>query len=573
MIESKDTARRSIRRPVGKRKTDIKSLLKATKSVTSKQYLDNILELLAAIDTDFSKKLIDLINNKEPINLDVCPSNYSNPSEFFSDVQALALIKKNPHYECGIDKALVAKSKFLKAEEQCAATNDFFRKSLVAPRFGGKWQLLYAARHFVQKIIGDTPGNLFPDFGPGATTNLKGLETNIVSKLRTVPEVTSEFYAEAHRQILTTMPLYAVSCGLVKRERTSVSFHQRLPVTVGNVFTTVPKDWKTDRPICIEPGANMLFQKAYGSLIRAKLDRFGLVLDKRPDFHGFLAYVGSVNDSLSTIDLASASDTISNEFVRFLLPPAWYDALNTVRCKRTVMPDGSILRNEKFSSMGNGFTFELESLLFYSLLLAVRQLCGDKRDIVSCFGDDIIVSRHLAQEVVELLEFCGFTINTEKTFISGPFKESCGHDYFRGINVRPVYFKSIAGKKSPEQLFYILNRIRKMAARFYGDDFCDPRFRNTWKSVLKRVPSELRLYGPSSLGDTCILEHVDRQVGYLKLVPKKVKADDPDLLLASACYGVESSGVAPRNSWYNLKIVRRYWHFGADPWVKWLDAT
>lgn len=549
------------------------NLLKATEKTSSKQYLLVIRELLRDIGTPFAETILGQIERNEPITVDANPSNYTNASEFFSDVQALALIKKNPHYECGIPKAQNALEKFMGAEEQCARTNTFFRKSLQAPRTGDLWQILYSARRFVQAIIGDEPGYLKPDFGPGATTNLKGFETNIVSKLRTVPEVTPEFYSEAHRMILTTLPLYAISCGLVTRTRTTVEFNQRLPTTVGNVFTTVPKDWKTDRPICIEPGANMLFQKAYGNLIRRRLLRYGFDLDKRPDLHAEYARVGSIDDSLSTIDLASASDTISKEFVRFLLPQAWYDALDLVRCRRTVMPDGSVLKNEKFSSMGNGFTFELESLLFYSLLLAVRQLFGKKRDVVSCFGDDIIVSRHLAAKTIAILEFSGFTINLEKSFVSGPFKESCGHDYYRGVNVRPIYFKGIAGKKSIEQLFYILNRIRKMAARFYIDNFCDPRFRNTWKSVLNRVPVELRLYGPDSLGDTCILEATQKHVGYITLIPQKVLSDEADVLLAAACYGIDGSGVAPRGCKYNIKVVRRYWSFKTDSWVKWLDAT
>lgn len=90
----------------------------------------------------------------------------------------------------------------------------------------------------------------------------------------------------------------------------------------------------------------------------------------------------------------------------------------------------------KFSSMGNGCTFALETLIFASLLHAV----GSKIGLV--YGDDITIETELAPALFRLLKFLGFVPNEEKSYTSGPFRESCGKDFFEGHDVTPFYLRS-----------------------------------------------------------------------------------------------------------------------------------
>lgn len=209
----------------------------------------------------------------------------------------------------------------------------------------------------------------------------------------------------------------------------------RFQVCDGNEVFTVPKNFERDRTCAKEPTWNMFFQKGLGSYMRTKLRKEGLLHPDAQQKHAMLALQASIDGSLTTDDLKSASDCIATSLVRLICPKDWAKALFELRSPVGHISETETVTWEKISSMGNGFTFELETLLFYCLLRAV---CG-RKGIVSVYGDDLIYpSRHVSQ-VRELLNFCGFMINTEKSFSDGPFRESCGGHFFRGHNVTPFY--------------------------------------------------------------------------------------------------------------------------------------
>ena len=72
-----------------------------------------------------------------------------------------------------------------------------------------------------------------------------------------------------------------------------------------------------------------------------------------------------------------------------LLPEAWFDLLNDCR-SQAVSYKGEWIELNMFSSMGNAFTFELESLIFWAIANAVCY-CSGSRGHISVYGDDIIV--------------------------------------------------------------------------------------------------------------------------------------------------------------------------------------
>jgi hypothetical protein len=221
----------------------------------------------------------------------------------------------------------------------------------------------------------------------------------------------------------------------------------------GSELDTVPKNSKVDRVICIEPDMNMYLQKGVGLMIRRRLKRMGVNLNSQT-LNQHLAWIGSRTGSLATIDLRSASDTIALAIVRDLVPYEWFLVIERLRSAYTRI-DGSYEPLEKVSSMGNGFTFELESLIFWALTEAtVDHLgCCDRR--LAIYGDDIVVHGSVAPQLIEVLAYVGFTTNMEKTFVTGPFRESCGKHYFLGCDVTPVYIKEPVS--TPEALFRVCN--------------------------------------------------------------------------------------------------------------------
>jgi hypothetical protein len=216
---------------------------------------------------------------------------------------------------------------------------------------------------------------------------------------------------------------------------------------------------------------NMFVQKGIGRMIRRRLKRVRVDLDDQRR-NQVLAREGSITGSLATIDLSMASDTVSREIVNLLIPPDWLTALEQCRSPVGILPSGGVVNYQKFSSMGNGYTFELESLIFWGLCSAVSDLYNEKDRRVAVYGDDIVVPAAIAPAVLETLEVAGFRPNTKKTFMNGPFRESCGKHYFSGDDVSPFYVRRrIEGLSD---LFLFHNNLTRWVARvnpLYLSDF------------------------------------------------------------------------------------------------------
>lgn len=147
----------------------------------------------------------------------------------------------------------------------------------------------------------------------------------------------------------------------------------------------------------------------------------------------------NTREGYCTMDLKGASDSVATWLCRYLLPFNWYDFLNQIRSPYYTY-NGKHYKYEKFASMGNGFCFPLETLIFASLVRAAEAMCGYPHDH-AVYGDDIIVRQGVALYLKELLEVCGFSLNLDKSFFHGPFRESCGADWYGGQAVRPVYLE------------------------------------------------------------------------------------------------------------------------------------
>lgn len=248
------------------------------------------------------------------------------------------------------------------------------------------------------------------------------------------------------------------------------------------VFTTVPKDWKTLRAIEKQPTLSMFFQKGVGTYIRKRLRKYGIDLNSQTH-NQFLAR-GACSMGLATLDLSNASDSLCRELVRQLLPMEWYDWLDKCRTHEIRLPNHDVVPLQRFSAMGNGYTFELESLIFYAITYAAVQLAGGntRNSVVSVYGDDIIVDACYANAVMTALEKCGFSVNTDKSFTKGLFYESCGTQVFNGVDVTPVFQKKPIEKQSVEVL-NSANRLLDFGYRMGRCVFINKLVRSPWLLV------------------------------------------------------------------------------------------
>jgi len=138
--------------------------------------------------------------------------------------------------------------------------------------------------------------------------------------------------------------------------------------------------------------------------------------------------------------------------------------------------------------MGNGYTFELETLVFCAIVHGVTKLIPGRDFFV--YGDDIVIPKKSFRDVVAALEVFGFTPNKKKTFASGPFRESCGGDYFMGYNVRPFQVKTLDTSLD--------------ALRALHNGFVRSGLLLAAKHVASEIPRTYRSFGPARLGDSIL---------------------------------------------------------------------
>lgn len=238
----------------------------------------------------------------------------------------------------------------------------------------------------------------------------------------------------------------------------------------GSKLSFVVKSTEISRTICTEPLLNMWFQKGIGSLLEHWLERrAGIDLSTQPEKNRELARQGSIDGSFGTIDLSSASDSISLSMLRELLPADVMVWLELTRSKMTILPDGRKVPLHMVSSMGNAFTFPLQTILFVAIVMGayralsipVRYPRGQRLGNFAVFGDDIIVAQKAYKLVSKLLEIFGFTVNLDKSFNEGPFRESCGSDYWSGSDVRGVYCQGLTSK---HDVYSLINRLNVWSA-------------------------------------------------------------------------------------------------------------
>lgn len=444
-----------------------------------------------------------LFSNREYeqlVNLEFDPDHYNDLDKARDSLAAVKFLSKSTFLPISIDKKEVALKKFYESESQCKATNSRLRK--VTPFEG----ILSAAKHKILQILGDDfDREEFIDscnWGPGATRSVKRRDANYPKKYLIESDITSEAYDFVKDWFHIAYPTWS-------RDRERKAFC----IQNSSKIVTVPKNAKTDRVIAIEPGVNTWFQKGIGSMIRRKLKRAGIDLNNQSHNQEF-ARLGSKFNHLATVDFSSASDTISKAVVEILLPPRWYALMMAFRSSFGLV-EGNTIEFEKFSSMGNGFTFELESLIFYAVAFATRECLGMKGSI-SVYGDDVVLPSSCVELYASVCAHLGFTVNKSKSYSSSYYRESCGEHFWNGRAIRP-YFQKESPYESVSTLLKAANSVRRFAHRrnTYG---CDRKLRRPWQILTASLGDNFPRIS-DGYGDSGVIENLDHPLVRTKKAP------------------------------------------------------
>lgn len=198
----------------------------------------------------------------------------------------------------------------------------------------------------------------------------------------------------------------------------------------------VPKSWKTLRPITPLSVMGLYWSFSVGRYVEECLRMSGLDISSLQHQHQRLAKKYSVSRTHATADLSSASDSIRRDHLNRVVPRWLYQDLKKTFINH-LMIDGVKTATSSCLPMGNGATFPVETLYFYCLIRAIGNLLKVK-GVYSAYGDDLIYPTRIHSYVRDVFDDLGIRLNGDKTFVESSFRESCGGDYYHGIDVRPA---------------------------------------------------------------------------------------------------------------------------------------
>lgn len=425
--------------------------------------------------------------------------SYGDDRQHRLGVQLAYFVTKVPYVTPDLDPEGNAKAKFLEAEDACRETNGVFRDynaflgmfSDATPKTYRErtcdpstktWdveddsermiRLIERAKIHIRRVLGEKPpfAEIWNScrFSSGAAVGISGTTTHLARKLSEREWTVTPGCIEYATAALAANPYMWEALFGFPHAAGIAEFRdevwQRMVNVNGDVVTFVTKKADCHRAIAPPPLMNLYVQNGVGDWIRDALrDRANLdIRTAQQRVNGPMARLGSSCEGMpyATLDLSSASDTISIEWVRCLVPREWFVFLNAIRSPMWSFDGSTYQRYEKFAAMGNGFCFALETLLFWSLVQAVYDLNVTPDRACAVYGDDIIVYQSVALELIELLNVCGFETNSDKTFVHGPFRESCGQDYYDGVYVRPVVLDEVIDEWS--QVFHFVNSLQRV---------------------------------------------------------------------------------------------------------------
>ena len=267
----------------------------------------------------------------------------------------------------------------------------------------------------------------------------------------------------------------------------------------------VPKDSRGPRLISEEPLTFQWIQQGLARAIVSHVESHALTrhaihfTDQRPNqiaalmgsldkvvipyLNGTRKVQNLIHGKYATLDLKEASDRVSIGLVRLLFPKHISDVLMNCRSLSTVTPAGEVIQLNKFAPMGSALCFPILALSIWAILAASAS-DAYSRERILVYGDDVVVETAEAANAIKQLELFGLKVNRDKSCTKGFFRESCGVDAYKGVDVTPVRIRTVwAHTRRPEVYASYIAYANSLHSRLY---------RSTYDLIVGRL---LAIYG------------------------------------------------------------------------------
>lgn len=263
----------------------------------------------------------------------------------------------------------------------------------------------------------------------------------------------------------------------------------------------VPKNYKVPRLIGIESEWTTFNATQIADALTSCLPEFVSVDDQ--DRNQELAYRGSLDNSLATIDFSAASDSVSCSLASKIFPrniyrdllrwtavgpvqKCWFYSNFSIKTGLDAYQVGKVVNGipvlnklpisvlskmsqnpypnqitpvvkpgwgySMIATMGNRITFPLEEMVFAAAIATALSFHGcdyhDYIDQLAVYGDDCILPTEFAETFISICELIGFSVNTDKSYYGEEFyRESCGVEFFHGHEISSQYWPRKEVKK------------------------------------------------------------------------------------------------------------------------------
>lgn len=349
---------------------------------------------------------------------------------------------------------------------------------------------------------------IMPRHGPGATNEgrITGYEKY---EFRRFDEALDIFYPMGEYCLASASLLRDQNLDLYQRQKRSRRYLSVCSLRNGTMHTTkiacVPKDSRGPRIISAEPKERLWIQQGQMRAIVRHLESHawtrGRVNFRDQSVNARLALEGSLSGYWATLDMAEASDRVSLALVHALFPQHVFEPLMASRSSYTWcdFPVSETERKpyrwklKKFSPMGSAVCFPVLATVMWALTVAaLKSECGitvgRAMSVTYVYGDDIIIPAEYAENVMKGIERYGLLFNHSKSFIKGPFRESCGTDAFLGVDITPVRVK----QRMPIQRTDVNSLVGWTATanllKEAGLDRCSKRMFSCVEKILGQLP-------------------------------------------------------------------------------------
>jgi len=328
----------------------------------------------------------------------------------------------------------------------------------------------------------------FGVFGPGKTSGCKSndLLTKMTLLEPTSPsEKASSYWSEFLKRVVYRSYPRDGDTHMDSRE-----FSLPVAPVIGCAgLSTVEKNAEELRVILKGTTIGSWFTLGIGNLFeQALVEHVDIDIKVQQEINRMMAIVGSLMDprfyQYATIDLKKSSDFYYWSLVDWFmcgLPNIKALMHESLESEFEYMDntDASepVLRSENLhiaGTMGTGWTFPFQTIFYAALCQAIldedHERMNNYESNCSCerlahrgnlpeysvFGDDIIIHEVLAERLMAVLHGIRAEVNLDKSFVTGPFKESCGVDAYAGWNIRPVYIRHL---RDYTDVVDLLNRV------------------------------------------------------------------------------------------------------------------